>query len=450
MASHISLLRSGFTELGFLEVSESSNRSREIRSITIWGINYAPEKTGIGPQTTWLAEALVKKGYEVRVVCAFTYYPAWMKDPKDQGKLYRSERINGVTVQRNWLYVPKSPSLAKRTLQQLSFVTFAALRLLISRAADQYIIVSPPFLMSPVMRILAYLKSRPYVVHLQDDEVQAAYETTNMGFRAYSFLKTLEVGGYRGAKRLSTISEGMRTRLSEHLHAGNPESDDSKNHPVVLLSNRVMDDSEESQPGVARFREKLKTKRLLVYSGNLGDKQVLDAFIPAVAQFNRDDLIFYICGQGAQKEHLQQLIDATGADNIIFESLLPEDEYRTLLAAADACVLSEMTHKGDWLSPGICFASKMLSYMKQKKPLLLYAGPGSEAAGIVEKENCGFSLKPDERIDDLLIRFQSADEESLRMMGNQAREFYDRFVETNNLSQWCEKVFGNEQPLTRN
>ena len=434
---HFLIAKSGHSISFLLDVKTQSDQARQIRSITIWGINYAPEKTGIGPQTTWLAEALAEQGYRTTVVCAFSYYPAWTKNPKDRGKLYRSEEIRGVMVRRNWLYVPKAPSLVKRTLQQLSFVTLSALRILFSPAADMYLVVSPPFLLSPAMRVMAFLKSRPYIVHLQDDEVQAAYETTNMGIRAYRILKTLEVWGYRGAERLSTISEGMRALMLQHL---NRTSSVNAQPEIALLANRVSGRVEKPNEAVTTFRKSLNTRRLLVYSGNLGDKQVLDAFIPAVATFPKEELILYICGQGAQKTRLQKLIDTTAADNIRFESLLPDDEYRTLLTAADACVLSEMTHRGRWLSPGICFASKMLSYMKQGKPLFLYAGMDSEAAGIIRKEDCGFALREDQKLEELLSEFTQASDETLEAMGKRSKEYYQHFTETYSVSPWSDEV----------
>ena len=434
---HFLIAKSGHSISFLLNVKMQSNQARQIRSITIWGINYAPEKTGIGPQTTWLAKALLEQGYRVTVVCAFSYYPAWMKNPKDRGRLYRSEQIDGVAVRRNWLYVPKAPSLIRRTLQQLSFVTLSALRILFSPAADLYLVVSPPFLLSPVMRLLAFLKSRPYVVHLQDDEVQAAYETTNMGIRVYRTLKALEIWGYRGATYLSTISEGMRSLMQRHLN----RASSVKHEPeIALLANRVSGQAENPNDTVTVFRKTLNTRRLLVYSGNLGDKQVLDAFIPAVATFPKEELTLYICGQGAQKPRLQELIDKVAADNIRFESLLPDDEYRTLLAAADACVLSEMTHKGRWLSPGICFASKMLSYMKQGKPLFLYAGMDSEAAGIIRDENCGFALAEEQKLEKLLSEFTHASDETLEAMGKRSRQCYHQFIETYGISPWCDEV----------
>lgn len=43
----------------------------------IYGINYAPELTGVGKYTGEMAEWLKEQGHEVRVVTAPPYYPAW-------------------------------------------------------------------------------------------------------------------------------------------------------------------------------------------------------------------------------------------------------------------------------------------------------------------------------------------------------------------------------------
>ena len=45
--------------------------------ILILGLNYEPEKVGIAVYTTGLAENLVERGHEVRVIAAKPYYPAW-------------------------------------------------------------------------------------------------------------------------------------------------------------------------------------------------------------------------------------------------------------------------------------------------------------------------------------------------------------------------------------
>ena len=43
--------------------------------ILVYGINYAPELTGIGKYTAEMAATLAGYGHDVRIVCAPPYYP---------------------------------------------------------------------------------------------------------------------------------------------------------------------------------------------------------------------------------------------------------------------------------------------------------------------------------------------------------------------------------------
>jgi colanic acid biosynthesis glycosyl transferase WcaI len=53
--------------------------------ITIWGINYWPEPTGIAPYNTLFSNFLSRRGHEVRMLTSFAYYPAWRKQREDRG-----------------------------------------------------------------------------------------------------------------------------------------------------------------------------------------------------------------------------------------------------------------------------------------------------------------------------------------------------------------------------
>lgn len=419
------IIPSLFYDLSDQKLEETQERKK---SVTIWGINYYPEPTGIGPQTTYLAETLVEMGYGVNIVTAFSYYPSWTKDKRDEGRIFRMDSIRGVNIRRCWLYVPSQPSFIKRVAQQISFIVSSFLQLMFMPAPSFYIGVCPPFMVGPMLRILAKVKKVPYAVHLQDDEIGAAYETTNLPANAYERLRQLEKIGFKGAKVLSTISPKMKERLETHLREINVQNE------VIILSNKAHASGSVDPKKVEEFRSGFETKRLLVYSGNLGDKQVLDDFIPVVSAFKKSELILYICGEGAQKKKLTTLVEETKADNIIFESLLGDEEHEILLSAADACLLSEKTHKGNWLGPGICFASKMLSYMKHSKPILVYSGPESEVKGIVDEYECGFSLEEGKDLKDVIQRFIECDD--LNVKGLSGHVYYEAFLSKYKPMSW--------------
>src|SRR5258708_19929971 len=89
--------------------------------ILVWGINYAPEMTGIAPYNTSLCEFLARRGNDVRMVTTFSYYPTWKKRPEDFGKLYPTNTISGITIHRCRHYVPARASSLKRIIHESPF-----------------------------------------------------------------------------------------------------------------------------------------------------------------------------------------------------------------------------------------------------------------------------------------------------------------------------------------
>ena len=63
--------------------------------ILVYGINYAPELTGIGKYTTEMCEWLAQKGHQVEVITALPYYPEWQVHDAYKGKGWHSEVIMG-------------------------------------------------------------------------------------------------------------------------------------------------------------------------------------------------------------------------------------------------------------------------------------------------------------------------------------------------------------------
>ena len=112
--------------------------------VIIWGINYAPEPTGISPYTTDLAEYLHGRGVNVQVITGFPYYPVWQKEHGDRWRLFRKDQINGVPVYRCWQYVPKKLGTLKRVIHEATFAASSLLRALFLPPADAYVVVSPP------------------------------------------------------------------------------------------------------------------------------------------------------------------------------------------------------------------------------------------------------------------------------------------------------------------
>ena len=64
--------------------------------ILIYGINFAPELTGVGKYTGEMAAWLAAAGHEVRVITAPPYYPDWNVGDGHRGDRYALADFHGV------------------------------------------------------------------------------------------------------------------------------------------------------------------------------------------------------------------------------------------------------------------------------------------------------------------------------------------------------------------
>src|SRR6202162_829380 len=134
--------------------------------VIVWGINYAPEITGIAPHNVALCEFLLRHGHDIEMVTTFSYYPAWRKRAEDRRLPYRTDRINGVPVHRCWHFVPQRLSAWKRIVHEASFVLTSTMRILLLRRPDVYVVVSPPLLLGAAGRVGATIVSAHFIFHV--------------------------------------------------------------------------------------------------------------------------------------------------------------------------------------------------------------------------------------------------------------------------------------------
>lgn len=82
--------------------------------LLLYGLNYAPEPTGIGKYTGELGEWLAGRGHSVDAIVAPPYYPQWEVPAEYQGEGFVSEDLGGVKVHRAPIYVPAPDKIRAR------------------------------------------------------------------------------------------------------------------------------------------------------------------------------------------------------------------------------------------------------------------------------------------------------------------------------------------------
>jgi colanic acid biosynthesis glycosyl transferase WcaI len=337
--------------------------------IIVWGINYAPEVTGIAPYNTALCEFLAGQGHHVEMVTSFSYYPQWKKSRADSGKLYRTDFIGNVPVHRCWHYVPAKPSAPRRIFHELSFVAASFLRVLFLGGPDVFVVVSPPLLLGAAAWLAGCVKRCPFVFHVQDLQPDAASQL-GMVNRKGLFMRALyalEAFSYRAAARVSGIGPGM---IEAFRTKGVPEA------KLLLFPNGVALPKPGDLPKPGEFRRRMgfaENEFLAVYSGNLGVKHGIEVLIEA-AQLLRDwPVRIVICGNGARQAVLAERVKALNAVNVTLLPLQPERAYLEMMVDASAYLVTQQPGSG-----ALFFPSKLLKGLALSKPILVVADEGSE------------------------------------------------------------------------
>ncbi len=348
--------------------------------VLVWGINYAPEVTGIAPCNVALCEHLRASGHDAHMLTTFAYYPGWRKRPEDRGRVFRTDVINGVPVHRCWHYVPTRVSALRRIVHEGTFVVCSFLRALALGRLDVMVVVSPPLLLGTAAWVLGKVKGAPFVFHVQDLQPDAAVGLGMLKPSAFTrALYGLEALAYWKAARVSGISRGM---LAAFAAKGVPEG------KRVFFPNGARLDAGELPPaGRGRSRHGFGAGDFLaVYSGNLGVKQGLDVLPEAARALPKGSRVrIVVCGQGAAAERLR----AAAGDKVTLLPLQDDEAYREMMADTDVCLITQQAGTGQYFFP-----SKLLSALAAARVVVAVADADSELALALDEGGFGWRVSP--------------------------------------------------------
>jgi colanic acid biosynthesis glycosyl transferase WcaI len=335
--------------------------------ILIYGINFIPELTGIGKYTGELAQFLSQRGGQVRVVTAPPYYPYWEIQSPYSGWHYVREQIDGIQVFRCPVWVLHLASFA---LSSLSTV-FSQ----ISWKPDVVICVAPAIFCAPAAWITARIARAKSWLHIQDFELEAAINLKllpGLGFLT-SFILKIEGFLLKRFDVVSTISQRMLERLHEK---GVPD------HKTYLLPNWVDRKVIFPLSHPSRIRQEIGAgpeKIVILYSGNLGQKQGLELLVGAAQVLqNENDIFFVICGNGSARSQLEE--QAENLSNIRFIDLRPVEQLNELLNVADIHILLQRAETADLVMP-----SKLGGMLASGRPVIATASRGTELAAVIQE-----------------------------------------------------------------
>jgi colanic acid biosynthesis glycosyl transferase WcaI len=343
--------------------------------VTVVGLNYAPEASGIAPYTAGLASGLAGLGWDVRAVTSFPHYPAWRIAEGFVGRSSR-EVLDKVKVTRLRPYMPKNPAGFKRLIVELHF-GFRSVTAKWGR--PEVIVLVSPALFS-VALALAKAKLSPQrpsvIIWVQDLYSLGVAETGAMGGNGARIMGVIESQVLKRADVVVAIHDRFKRYITSALKVTASDIAVVRNWTHLRVA----------RPEKSGFRESLRwgEETVVLHAGNMGAKQALENVVEAarLADIQRAPVRFVLLGDGNQREKLELL--GAGIERLEFLSPVSDDEFQGAMAAADILLVNEKPGIAEMAVP-----SKLTSYFAAGRPVIAATDTNSITAEEVETAQAG-------------------------------------------------------------
>ena len=378
--------------------------------VTIVGLNYKPEPTGIAPYTSGLASGLHELGWEIRAVTGYPHYPSWRVSEGYVGNRM-SDTVDDVPVTRVRPYMPRNPSGLKRLLVELSF-GFRSSQVAWGQP-DVVVLVSPALFSSAIAIVRARLSPRrpKVVVWVQDLYGLGVSETGALGKGPARIMRLFESFVLRRADKVVVIHDRFKRHVVERLGLRSDDVEVIRNWThLELLSADTLN-----------YREKFgwTDEIVVLHAGNMGAKQALENVIDAarLADLSRANVRFVLLGNGNQRGILEAR--AAGIERIDFMESLTDHDFQGAMRAADILLVNEKPGVTEMAVP-----SKLTSYFAAGRPVIAATDEGSITAEEIGAAGAGVRVDAGhpQALLDAVMRL-GADVESSKLFGECGARF---------------------------
>lgn len=391
----------------------------EIAVLRILFLNrcYHPDVEATGQLLGELTADLARR-HEVTVIAG---QPNFVQT-NDRGSWFEEEIYESVRVIRVRNYRFTKKSFIGRVVGLLSYVVLAFGAALFGIRPDVIVVETDPPVLGALGVILKRWHRSRLICYLQDlyPEVGLIMGRLRPGLMTAS-LKWATQFGLKHADRIIVLGEDMKERVAAR---------GIDRQAMTIIPNWV--DTSRVRPlkddNVLRRAWQLQDRMAVMYSGNLGLSQNLEAVLEAARRLQGEPIQFLFVGEGAGKAHLMTQAKEWALTNVQFEPYQPKDRLGESLSAADLQLIPLRKGLSGYIVP-----SKLYGILAAGTPYLAAVDAFSEVARITRDCQAGILVEPDsadELVKGLIWCLKHPKE--LRAMGlrgrSYAEEWFDRRV----------------------
>ncbi len=401
--------------------------------ILIYSYNYYPEPIGIAPLMTELAEGLVKRQHQVRVITAMPWYPEGEIYPEYQGKYYLTEERNGVNIQRCYIWTRKERNLKNRALFELSFIGLSFLQALKGWKPDVILLTIPGLPVCLPATLLSRIYRTPTVLNLQDILPDAAVHVGLINNeKLVKVLSAIEKFAYKNATKISVIADGFTKNITEK---GVP-LDKIIEIPNWVDINFIKPLSQENN--YFRQEYQLENKFIVQYSGNIALTQGLETVIDAAKILEPiQDIVVVIVGEQKALKRLDKYCQEKEISNVKLIPFQPREKLPEMLAAADIGLVVQKSNVISFNMP-----SKIQVLLASGRAIIASVPDTGTAARAIKNSEGGLVVPP-ENSEALAAAIQELynNREKLKILGEKARRYAETHYSFELVLDRYEKLF---------
>lgn len=349
---------------------------------------FPPEVNAPATRTYEHCKKWVEMGHEVTVVSCVPHHPMGKAYPGYKNKLYYVEYQDGIRAIKLLTYITANEGFVKRTFNYVFYMVMAILAAPFLGKADVVISTSPQFFNGLAGYFVSRIKRARWLLEIRDlwpESIVAVGALKNK--RAIAMLEAIERFVYRKADHIVPVTNAFKKHILER--GGTEEK------TTVIRNGVDMNLFAAAEPDVEYAREiGVEGKFVASYVGTHGMAHGLDTIIEAAEILReREDIVFLMAGDGAERLRLQGEIKARNLPNIIMLGQLPKADMPKLWSVSNASLV--LLRKLDLFLTVI--PSKIFESMAMKKPIIL--GVRGESEDIINDGGSGLTIEPENAIE---------------------------------------------------
>jgi colanic acid biosynthesis glycosyl transferase WcaI len=338
---------------------------------------YVPDPASVGQHLADVAETMVLRGYDVRVLTSRRGY----ENPRE--KFPRRERRAGVNIVRlSWSSFGKQ-SLVHRLIGQAMFLLQVIVRGIFARRLSKILVSTSPPMAAFAAVTIAFVRRVPISYWVMDLNPDQAVELDKVKANSWlaSLMKWLNRKIFAQAEQVIVLDRYMAERIRKQY---------SVRGRLEILPPWPHENHLGVPVGANSFQSQYNPdgKFVVMYSGNHSPASPVTTLVQAALRMQDDPrFLFMFIGGGQGKREVDDAIESHRPRNILSLPYQPLERIRYSLGTADIHAVT-LGNK----MPGIIHPCKIYGAMAIGRPVLFLGPRPSHAADLLDRHQLGWQV----------------------------------------------------------